>query len=189
MSALEGLSTKRAALLIIDIQDKLAPVMPEQVLERCVRHTQILLEAARRFRLPVVVSEQYPRGLGATVPAIAQALSQLPSEQVLRVEKLAFSAAGAMADLMPKLGRDQWIVTGMETHVCVLQTARDLVRRGHAVHVVADAVASRAKQNYRVGIDQLRDLGATISSMELVVFDLLERAGGEDFKALSKLLR
>ncbi|HRC58058.1 MAG TPA: isochorismatase family protein [Kofleriaceae bacterium] len=191
MSALAGLSSQRAALLVIDIQERLAAVMPEEIVARCVRHTSILLEAARRMGLPVVLSEQYPKGLGSTVEALAPALAALAPDQLHRVEKLAFSAVATpeLGALLPRLGRDQWIVVGMETHVCVLQTARDLLRRAVDVHVVVDAVASRSKHNFRVGIDQMRAMGAVISSMELVVFDLLRGAGTDDFKALSKLLR
>ena len=189
--ALEGVSAGRAALLVIDIQDRLTAVMPPAIVESCLKHTLVLLEAARRLRLPVVVSEQYPKGLGPTASALGPALAALPAEQLHRLDKLDFSAAATpeLSALLPRLGRDQWILVGMETHVCVLQTARDLVRRELAVHVVADAVVSRSKANFRVGIEQMRAMGATISSMETVVFDLLIRAGGEDFKALSKLLR
>lgn len=189
--ALAGVSPARAALLVIDIQERLAAVMPEKIVERCLRHTNILVTAAQRLGLPVVVSEQYPKGLGPTVPALAEALAQLPPARLHRFEKLTFSACAApeLAALLPSLGRDQWIVAGMETHICVLQTARDLLRRGAAVHVAVDAVASRTKLNFRIGIDQLRAMGAVASSTETIVFDLLGRASGEDFKALSRLIK
>lgn len=189
--ALAGVSPARAALLVIDLQERLASVMPEKIVERCLKHTGILVAAAQRLGLPVVVSEQYPKGLGPTVPALAEALTQLAPAQLHRFEKLTFSACATpeLSALLPSLGRDQWIVTGMETHICVLQTARDLLRRGAAVHVAVDAVASRTKLNFRIGIEQLRAMGAVPSSTETIVFDLLGRASGEDFKALSRLIK
>lgn len=190
-AALEGLSAGRAALLVVDIQEKLVPAMPPDAVERVIRGTTVLLEAARRMKLPVVVTQQYPKGLGATVAALAEPIGALDPAQLHRFDKLDFSSAKApqFAQLYPKLGRDQWILVGMETHVCVLQTARDLRRRGAAVHVVSDAVSSRTKANYRVGLSQMREMGVVQTSLELVVFDLLQRAGSDDFKALSKLIK
>jgi nicotinamidase-related amidase len=190
-SVLDGLSRTRAALLVIDIQERLCAAMSQDAVERVVRSTGILLEAARRLHLPVVVTEQYPKGLGPTVAALEPALAALEPAHLSRFEKLEFSSAAApqFAGLAAKLGRDQWILVGMETHVCVLQTARDLRRRGAAVHLVTDAVASRTKANFRVGLAQLRALGVVETSVETVVFDLLGKAGGDDFKALSKLIK
>ncbi len=190
-AALEGLSAGRAALLVVDIQEKLCPAMPPDALDRVIRGTTVLLEAARRMKLPVVVTQQYPKGLGATVAALAEPIGALDPAQLHRFDKLEFSSAATpeFAQLYPKLGRDQWILVGMETHVCVLQTARDLRRRGAAVHVVSDAVSSRTKANYRVGLSQMRKMGAVQTSLEVVVFDLLQRAGSDDFKAMSKLIK
>jgi nicotinamidase-related amidase len=108
-----------------------------------------------------------------------------------RFDKLEFSAAAspAFAALAPALRRDQWIVTGMETHVCVYQTARDLAARGTTVHVVADAVCSRTKANWRIGLELAARAGAIPTSTEVCVFDLLGRAGTEEFKALSKAIK
>ena len=190
-AALEGLSASRAALLVVDIQEKLVPAMPSDAVERVLRGTAVLLEAARRMKIPVVVTEQYPKGLGATVAALAEPIGALDPAQLHRFDKLDFSSAKApqFAQLYPKLGRDQWILVGMETHVCVLQTARDLRRRGAAVHVVSDAVSSRSEANTRVGLEQMRSMGAVVSSLETVVFDLLGKAGSDDFKAMSKLIK
>lgn len=188
---LDGLSRSRAALLVIDIQERLCAAMPQDAVERVVRSTGILLEAARRLHLPVVVTEQYPKGLGPTVAALEPALAAIEPAHLHRFEKLEFSsaAAPAFAGVASAIGRDQWIIAGMETHVCVLQTARDLRRRGAAVHLVTDAVSSRTKANFRVGMAQLRALGVVETSVETVVFDLLGKAGGDDFKALSKLIK
>ena len=184
-----GLSRSRAALLVVDIQDRLLPAMPAATLADVIRNTGILIAAADRLGLPIVVSEQYPRGLGATAKAIEDALA--PARNVHRFDKLEFSAAAApgFAALAPVLGRDQWIVCGMETHVCVYQTARDLVARGWAAHVCADAVCSRTGMNWELGLRLLERTGAIITSTEASVFDLLGRAGSDEFRALSKAIK
>lgn len=188
-----ALSRSRAALFVVDIQDRLLPAMTEEAAGRVLKHTAILIDAAARLGLPIVVSQQYPKGLGGTVPAIEEALAAAASAGAAlhRFDKLEFSAAASpeFAALAPALRRDQWIVTGMETHVCVYQTARDLVARGSAVHVVADAVCSRAEANWRIGLDLAVRAGAIPTSTEVCVFDLLGRAGTEEFKALSKAIR
>jgi nicotinamidase-related amidase len=208
-AALAGLSVDHAAVLVIDLQERLCAAMPADVVARVVRNTEVVLEAARRFRLPVVVSEQYPKGLGPTVAALQPSLERLEPTQLSRVEKLEFSALAcdAFAPIWSRLagaadadaagsrrhgGISQWIIVGMETHVCVLQTVRDLCRRGASVHVICDAVASRTKANFRVGLAQMAAMSServVMSSMEAAVFDLLQRAQGDDFKALSKMLR
>ena len=183
------LSRDRAALLVVDIQERLIPAMPEAIAAQVVKHTGILIHAARTLGMPIVVSQQYPKGLGPTNQAITDALAAAPN--VHRFDKLAFSAAAApqFADLAPRLGRDQWIVCGMETHVCVYQTARDLVARGFATHVCADAVCSRARLNWEIGLDLMRKAGAIVTSTEVCVFDLLHTAGTDEFKALSKVIK
>jgi nicotinamidase-related amidase len=184
-----GLSRTRAALLVVDIQDRLLPSMPEATLADVLRNTRILIEAADRLGLPIVVSQQYPRGLGTTTQPIEDALA--PARRVHRFDKLEFSsvASPAFAQLAPTLGCDQWIVCGMETHVCVYQSARDLVARGWAAHVCADAVCSRTGLNRELGLGLMERAGAIITSTEICVFDLLGRAGSDEFRALSKAIR
>ncbi|HEY1557276.1 MAG TPA: isochorismatase family protein [Kofleriaceae bacterium] len=186
---IQPLSRTRAALIVIDIQERLAAVMAPEVLASITRNTKILIEAARRLALPIVVSQQYPKGLGGTIGALEEAVAG--HAQLHRFDKLEFSAAGApdFAALAPQLGRDQWIACGMEAHVCVYQTARGLVARGYAVHVCADAICSRTKANWQVGLGLVERAGAVITSTEACVFDLLERAGDEDFKALSRAIK
>jgi nicotinamidase-related amidase len=184
-----GLARDRAALLVVDIQERLAPAMPDAVLAQVVKNSRVLIETARRLGLPIVVSQQYPKGLGATLAPIEEALAGAPL--LHRFDKLEFSAVNCagFAELAPKLGRDQWIVCGMETHVCIYQTMRGLVARGYTAHVAADAVCSRAKSNWRVGLDLCERAGAIVTSTEATVFDLLHVAGTDDFKALSKLVK
>lgn len=184
-----GLSRSRAALLVVDIQDRLLPVMPADAAAGVLRHTDILIAAADRLGLPIVVSQQYPRGLGPTTKPVEDALARV--KLVHRFDKLEFSAvaAPAFASLAPALGRDQWIICGMETHVCVYQTARDLVARGWAAHVCADAVCSRTGMNRELGLRLMERAGAIITSTEVCVFDLLGRAGSDEFRALSKVVK
>jgi len=184
-----GLARGRAALLVVDIQDRLVPVMPEAGRADVLRNTAILIAAADRLGLPIVVSQQYPRGLGPTIQPVEDALAA--ARLVHRFDKLEFSAASApaFAALGPALARDQWIVCGMETHVCVYQTARDLVARGWAAHVCADAVCSRTEQNRELGLRLMERAGAIITSTEVCVFDLLGRAGSDEFRALSKVIK
>jgi len=183
------LGRSRAALLVVDIQDRLLPAMPADAVAQMMRNTEILIAAADQLGLPIVASQQYPKGLGPTAARIAEALER--ARLVHRFDKLEFSAAAApaFAALAPGLGRDQWIVTGMEAHVCVYQSARDLALRGGAVHVVADAVCSRTKANWRIGLALAERAGAIATSTEVCVFDLLERAGTDAFRALSKAIK
>jgi nicotinamidase-related amidase len=190
------LTPPTTALLIVDIQERLAAAMPAEILAQVTRNVEVLVDAAARFAIPIYVSEQYPKGLGPTTAPVAAALAAAEGKTAVhRWEKIEFSAvasAGFTALPAPEPGPDavtQWLVAGMETHVCIYQTVRDLAGQGATVHLVGDAVASRTKANYRVGIGLARDAGAVITSTEVVVFDLLERAGGDNFKALSKAIR
>lgn len=193
----EALSRTRAGLFVVDLQARLVPAMPDEIVADVIRNSAVLIAAAARLGLPIVVSQQYPKGLGPTVDAIEAALRDAAAAgaTIHRFDKLEFSAAAAPAffELAPKLAVDrpprQWIVCGMETHVCVYQTARDLAHRGDEVHVVSDAVCSRAETNWKIGLELCARAEAVVTSTEVVVFDLLERAGGDDFKALSKLIK
>ena len=184
-----GLSRDRAGLLVVDVQERLAAAMPEDVLAQLVRNTSILIDAARRLGLPIVVTQQYPKGLGPTLRALDDALSGAP--QLHRFDKVEFAAGscGEFLALAPALRRDQWLVAGMEAHICVYQTARGLVERGNQVHVVADAVCSRTKANWKIALGLAERAGAIVTSTETAIFDLLGRAGSEDFKALSKAIK
>jgi nicotinamidase-related amidase len=176
-------------LVLIDAQVKLAGAMPQPVIERCLRNWLMLVEAAGRFKLPVAVSEQYPKGLGPVMPVLKEALSKImPPPRWL--EKLDFSCCEApLFDQFLGIGAKTLIVCGMETHVCVWQTVRGLLERGFRVHVPIDAVASRQKHNWRVAVGLMERAGAVVTSTETVIFDLLKRAEGDDFRALSKLIK
>lgn len=178
------------ALLLVDFQERLAAAMPEAERPGCERRLAILIEACRLLKLPVVVSEQYPRGLGPTVPALEAALTAGPLE-LHRFEKLHFACTDdpGFAALWKRAARTRWIVVGMETHVCVYQSVRGLRGLGARVFVPDDGVLSRSPSNRALGLDLCTRAGAVVSSVEAVIFDLLGRAGTEEFKQLSKLLR
>jgi nicotinamidase-related amidase len=186
----QTIAPARCVLLIVDIQERLASAMPRAVMEQVDRYTNVLVELARRMAIPVVVTQQYPKGLGPTIPSVEEALAGL---DVHRFDKLEFSVAAAPAfaqvrqALAPR--RTQWIVVGMETHVCVYQTVRDLVGLGQQAFVPRDVVASRTQDNWRTGLALIERVGGVVTSVETVVFEALGQAGTEDFKALSKLLK
>lgn len=178
------LNRDRSVLVIVDVQERLAPAMQdsEQVLAR----TRILLEAAGALDVPVLVSEQYPEGLGHTVAALQPHLAQATV-----VAKTCFSCGGEPAFLaaLERLQRSQLVVCGMETHVCVLQTALELQERGYGVHVVADAVGSRHAERRELGLARMRHAGCVIVESEMVVFEWLGAAGTDTFRKLSRLIR
>jgi nicotinamidase-related amidase len=185
---MQRLDPDSSLLLVVDVQERLAAVMPRDAMDRLVANTLLLLETARLLNVPVLASEQYPRGLGATVAPVAEGLRALG---VAPIDKLGFDAcseprlARAIADRAPRAV----VVVGMETHVCVFQTTRELVRRGHDVHVVADAVTSRREENRLLGLALCERAGAFATPAETVVFDWLGRAGTDEFKAISKRMR
>ena len=174
----------RSCLLVVDIQERLAPKMaaPEQVIE----NSGVLMKAAARLSVPILVSEQYPRGLGHSVAEIA---ALAPVEAV--VEKIHFSclADDGFARRYSALQRPQAVVTGIEAHVCVLQTVEQLLDADADVFVVADATSSRDARNHSAAMDRLRDAGARIATTEMVVFEWLGRAATPEFKELSALIK
>lgn len=178
------LEREDALLAVIDVQEKLFAAMDQQ--EKMVKHIGLLIRTAQRLHLPIVVTEQYPEGLGPTIPALKEFLGE---EEPFA--KLAFSCwrAEPFWVRLTELGKKTVILTGMEAHICVLQTALDLLQAGFSVHIPLDAVCSRRKENWKVALEQLQMAGAVITCAETVAFELLREAGTEDFKALSKLFR
>ncbi|HTY20738.1 MAG TPA: hydrolase [Geobacteraceae bacterium] len=179
------LDRNSAALVIIDVQDRLCRAMDPQVLEKLTNNITILQETARELGIPMVATEQYVRGIGETIPPLKEKLSE-PA-----IEKMAFSCCGEtqFPDRLMALGRKQVIITGMEAHVCVLQTVIELLDAGYHVHLVKDAVMSRKKENWKVGLDAAASAGAVITSTEAALFQLLRVAGSDEFKKLAKLVR
>ena len=185
---MDRLLANSTVLAVIDIQERLASAMPPAVLERLVANVIILLEAARLLRVPVLASQQYTKGLGPTVGPIAEKLQSLG---VAPVEKLSFDACAEpnFARCLSAIAPRAVVVVGVEAHVCVFQTARELVRRGYQTHVVTDAVASRRDENRVMGVSLCERAGAVATVTEAVVFDWLVQAGTDEFRQISKLVR
>ena len=182
----------RTALLVIDVQERLFVAMDEAVRDHHLGRMIALVGGARALQMPILWTEQYPKGLGPTVGALAEALvGSEPMAPMVPMAKTTFSCLGddTIRSAVAQTGRDQWLVAGMETHICVLQTVRDLLGAGHDVHVVADACLSRSALDYGVGLDRAASLGTHISSTETALFDALGVAGGEAFKTISRLIR
>jgi nicotinamidase-related amidase len=180
MSAATTLDAGRAALVVIDVQEGFRKAVGG--FDEAARRAAVLVQGAHALGMPVIVTEQYPRGLGDTV---AEVLEHLHGEQ--RLEKTAFSAA--RAEGFDLAGRDQALVCGVEAHVCVSQTVLDLLAQGVAVHVAADASASRAAADREAGLHRMEAAGATRSTVEMALFELVGAAGTPQFKTIQGLIK
>ncbi len=178
------LRCEQTLLVVVDIQEKLLPVIDAH--ENVSARSRILVEAAGMLDIPVFVTEQYPKGLGPTVAALRPLLRRARFFQ-----KTCFSCCGddAFLDAVEECGREQVLLCGIETHVCVQQTALDLIDQGLQVHVAADAVGSRAAANRLFALERMRGEGVVINCSESACFEWLKVAGTDTFKAVSKLLR
>ncbi|NWF76797.1 MAG: hydrolase [Nitrospirae bacterium] len=178
------LDKTNTALVIIDIQERLASVMKvkETVIQNCLH----LIELSKTYGIPIILTEQYPKGLGQTVEEIRKALPEYRP-----LEKMTFTCCEEQSflDEIEKLNKRTIIIAGMEAHVCVLQTCISLLKNGYNVHVVKDAVSSRTKENWKAGIEFMRDAGAVITCTEIVLFQILKIAGTEEFKAISRRIK
>lgn len=179
------LDSDKAVLVVIDVQSRLVPAMPQQVYARMLATTAMLVEAARLLGIPVVTTEQYPQGIGHTVPELAAACA----EGV--IEKTSFGCCGEPSFLqaMEQRGRQQVIVTGMEAHVCVYQTVLGLLAAGYHVQLVRDAICSRNKEDFRAGVSNAARAGALVVTAEMVLFQLLQGSRHDQFKAISRLVK
>jgi nicotinamidase-related amidase len=180
------LRTEDCQLLVVDIQQRLFAAMEEGFRETFLKNGLILMESAKVLDVPIVVSEQYPRGLGPTIDQVAPVLEQAP-----RYEKLFFSCYRdqAIQGKIDGLDRKTVIIAGIETHVCVFQTVIDLLMAGYRVVVADDAVCSRRRSDRETALLEMGRAGALVYSTEMIVFMLLEKAGTELFKRLSPLFR
>ena len=178
---------KQSQLLIIDVQERLTSAMPADILENVINNTHILLTAANELKIPVIHSEQYPKGLGNTLASITD---NLPNDSTL-ITKTSFACSNCEGfnELIAKQKRQQVVITGIESHICVLQSALHLQRLGYAVYVVEDAVCSRTKANHKNAIERLRQNGIVISNVESVIFEWLVDAKHPQFKQLSSLIK
>lgn len=174
------LDRQRTALVVVDVQEGFRKAVPE--FERVAKAAATLVEGAEALDVPVLITEQYPKGLGETTPEVAE---RLP-EGTEPIEKVCFSAAEA--DGFDLAGRDQALVCGIETHVCVNQTVLDLIASGTEVQVAEDAVGSRFAESKRIGLRKMERAGAVLTNVETALFELLGRAGTEEFKRVQKLI-
>jgi nicotinamidase-related amidase len=175
------------AIVLVDFQERLFEAMEPHRKELVLQNTKLLLQLAKAMELPVLVTEQYPKGLGKTLP---QVLADLPPG-VEAAEKLVFSSwrAEGVAERFHFTGAKCGIVIGMESHVCVLGTVLDMLSEDIVVHVPRDAVISRTRENCDTGLQLMDRAGAWISSTETIIFQMLDRAGTDEFKFMSKLLK
>jgi nicotinamidase-related amidase len=178
------LATENSVLILVDVQEKLARAMHEK--EALLESTVKLIQGAKVLGLPILWTEQNPNGLGSTVPEVAELLSDLQP-----VTKLSFSCCGEIRfmERLKELNRKQALVAGIESHVCVYQTVMDLLNLRYEVQVVADAVGSRTPENKAVGLERCKELGASITSTETALFELLRVAEGDKFKQMLKVVK
>ncbi len=182
---LKDLNANNTAIILVDIQEKLAPAMKNQL--RSIKNTRILLKMAELLKIPVIVTEQYPKGLGLTINDIKEVL---PSNHKI-FEKISFSAMrdNTISDYIIGLEKRNYILVGMEAHICVYQTAKDLLAKGYNVLIPREAVDSRTDENLNSGLELIKGNGGEITNTETLIFELLERAGTEEFKILSALIK
>ncbi|HEX6501815.1 MAG TPA: hydrolase [Terriglobales bacterium] len=184
--ARKALEADRCALLVVDIQEKLLPPIFES--ERLVRNAQLLIRLARILQIPALATTQYAKGLGKTVPEIA---SLLPDHEAIdKVEFSCFGSDSFCSQLKHLPGnRNTVLLCGMESHICVMQTALAALNEGYLVHVASDAVSSRTEWNWKIGLERMRAAGAIISSTEMMMYELLRRSGSPAFKELLPFLK
>ena len=180
MAPARVLDRGRAALVVVDVQEAFRPAVLD--FDRVAAGAATLVRGARILDLPVIVTQQYPKGLGATVPELAEHLDGIEP-----IDKVCFSAAAA--DGFDLQGRDQALICGIESHVCVSQTAHDLLDRGVQVHVARDAVTSRTEENRELGLHKMEGAGAVVTSVETALFELLGEAGTDAFKQVQALVK
>jgi nicotinamidase-related amidase len=174
------LRPERAALVVVDLQEKLLPVIVGR--ERVVKNSLLLMRLAEILKLPVVLTSQYKKGLGEIVPEVRGAAPGV--EPLDKVSFGCFGDEGFLSRLRTLSGRDQLLVTGIECHICVAQTVLGALDQGYQVHLVSDAVGSRAEENYRTGLARMERAGALVSSAEMAVYELLGRSDSDAFKKM-----
>jgi nicotinamidase-related amidase len=184
--ARRALEPDRCALLVVDIQEKLLPPIFQK--EQLVRNSKLLIRAAGVLKIPAIVSTQYAKGLGVTVPEVA---SLLPETEP--IDKNLFSCFGSdvFCTLLKRLpgNRNTLLLCGMESHICVMQTALAALREGYLVHIASDAVSSRTEWNWKIGLDRMRAAGAVISSTEMMIYELMRSSSSPAFKEMLPYLK
>jgi nicotinamidase-related amidase len=180
------LEAERCALIVIDIQEKLLPTIFQK--DQLIRNTQLLIRLADTLNIPTIMTAQYAKGLGATVPEIA---SLLPETQA--IDKQAFSCFGSdvFCSTLKRMpgNRNTVLLCGMESHICVMQTALGALREGYLAHVASDAVSSRTEWNWKIGLERMRAAGTVISSTEMMLYELLRSSDAPAFKEMLRHLK
>ena len=182
MAHVTRMSPADTALLVIDVQEKLVPLIPDA--ETLIRNIGFLIDGASVMEMPVLATEQYPKGLGTTVPVLKNRLSEIPA-------KTAFSSCAAprITEALERDARVKVVLAGMETHVCVLQTALDLLGRGRRVYVAADAVSSRYRVDHDYALRRMEQAGAILVTAETAVFEWVGSSGTPQFREISRLVQ
>jgi nicotinamidase-related amidase len=177
----QPLEAERCALLVVDIQEKLLPPIFQK--EQLVRNSKLLIRAADALKIPAIMSTQYSRGLGKTVPEVA---SLLPQTEAIDKDQFSCFGSEVFCTLLKRLpgNRNTLLLCGMESHICVTQTALAALREGYLVHVPSDAVSSRTEWNWKIGLERMRAAGAVISSTEMMIYELMRSSSSPAFKAL-----
>jgi len=184
-AARKRLKAEECALLVIDVQEKLLPPIFQG--KRLVRNSQLLIRLAGILGIPVMATTQYAKGLGGVVPEIA---SLLPEAAADKLEFGCFGQPAFVAGLKSKIKeRNTLLLCGMETHICVMQTALGALETGYLVHVAADAVSSRTEMNWKIGLERMRSAGALISSAEMMIYELFGGSGTDAFKKMLPYLK
>lgn len=171
-------------LVVIDIQGRLAQMMEKK--ETLFKNQRLMIQGASALELPILLTEQYPQGMGGTIPEIAELLDGIEP-----IAKKAFSCCGEsnFNSALKDVGRHQVLLIGIETHVCVWQTASDLLDSGYEVHVAADAVSSRSADNRKIGLEKIRDAGGTITCVETALYELMRVGEGPTFRKVLELVK
>lgn len=179
------LRPEQTAFLTIDVQEAFRQSIAD--FDRIARRISIFVQAAQLLNVPILITEQYPKGLGRTVSEIAEVLSA----ETEFIEKTAFSSCGARAfvEKLEKCGAKQIVVAGIEAHVCVNQTVHDLLEQNYQVHLLADCISSRSTENKQIALAKMQQSGAILSSVEMALFELMRDARHEQFKAIQKLIK
>jgi nicotinamidase-related amidase len=185
-TARRPLEPERCTLIVVDIQEKLLPPIFQK--EQLVRNATLLIRLASILKMPVLTTTQYAKGLGRTLPEIASLLPETTA-----IDKQVFSCFGsdAFCSLLKRLpgNRNTVLLCGMESHICVMQTALDALGAGYGVHVASDAVGSRTEWNWKIGLERMRAAGAVISSTEMAIYELLRSSGSPGFKEMLRHLK
>jgi nicotinamidase-related amidase len=175
------LEAERCALIVVDIQEKLLPPIFQK--DQLLKNSQLLIRLAGILKIPALVTTQYAKGLGNTTPEIA---SLLPGTQPIDKQMFSCFGSDAFCAMLKRLpgNRNTVLLCGMESHICVMQTALGALREGYIVHVASDAVSSRTEWNWKIGLERMRAAGAVISSTEMILYELLRSSGSPAFKEL-----